>query len=72
MDVSPPAATPHGPPCPGCGRPRTDDDAHGVTWSSRHAPDGAVSFVCPDCARAELRDIEAGLTAPRPARSPAA
>jgi hypothetical protein len=73
----PTAATPHGPPCPGCGRFRTEDDARGVAWSSRHAPDGAVSFVCPDCTRAELQDIEVGIEAgfaapPRAARSPAA
>jgi hypothetical protein len=46
--------------CPGCGRARGTSDAAAVTWSSRHTPDG-VEFVCPDCTRADLRLIEAGL-----------
>jgi hypothetical protein len=70
------AIAPHGPPCPGCSRPRTEADARGIAWSSRHAPDG-VRFVCPDCTRTELDQIEAGLVTrtatPRAARrSPAA
>ena len=68
MDASPPPTTPHGPLCPGCGRLRSDDDARGIAWSSRHEL-GAVSFVCPACTRAELQAIEAGiedgLTTPR-------
>lgn len=48
----PPAAT-----CPGCGRPR---DAADLLWSSRHTADG-VEYLCPECTRADLRLIEAGL-----------
>jgi hypothetical protein len=56
----PPQPQPYGPPCPGCGRSRTADDARGVAWSSRHTVDG-TEFLCPDCTRAEVRQIEAGL-----------
>ena len=49
------------PPCPGCGSRRTADDAHGLEWSSEHSRDGSVTYVCPDCTRADLRQIEAGL-----------
>jgi hypothetical protein len=58
------------PPCPGCGRPRTADDAGGAFWSSRHTADG-TEFRCPDCTRAELADIEAGLP-PRGRSTPVA
>ena len=61
-------AEPSGPPCPGCGRTRTATDAVGVAWSSHRTADG-LEFVCPDCTRADLADIEAGLAArPEPAR----
>ena len=40
---------------------RTADDARGLAWSSEHAPDGAVTFVCPACTRADIAQIEAGL-----------
>jgi hypothetical protein len=66
--VPPPDAQPFGPPCPGCGRARTAADAAGVTWSSRHAADGAevvVEFVCPACTRAEIAQIETGLPTSR-------
>jgi hypothetical protein len=53
---------PYGPPCPGCGRPRTDADARGLAWSSEHGRDGSVRWVCPDCTRGQLPEIEAGLT----------
>jgi hypothetical protein len=62
--LPPPDAQPFGPPCPGCGRVRTADDAAGVTWSSRHTATGGevvVEFVCPACTRADLAQIEAGL-----------
>jgi hypothetical protein len=49
------------PPCPGCGRQRTPDDARGLAWSSEHAPDGTVSYVCPACTRGDIAQIEAGL-----------
>ena len=42
------------PPCPGCGRRRTADDARGLAWSSEHAPDGTVTYVCPACTRADI------------------
>jgi hypothetical protein len=48
------------PPCPGCGRHRTDDD-RGLAWSSEHAPDGTVTYVCPACTRSDIAQIEAGL-----------
>jgi cell wall assembly regulator SMI1 len=32
-----------------------------MAWSSEHAPDGAVTFVCPGCTRADISQIEAGL-----------
>jgi hypothetical protein len=64
---------PFGPPCPGCGRPRTEADVYNVAWSSQHTPDGTVSFVCPDCTRAEIAQIETGLaSSPARRRSPAA
>jgi len=50
------------PPCPGCGRRRTTDDTRGLAWSSEHAPDGTVTFVCPACTRADIFRIEAGLS----------
>ena len=59
------------PPCPGCGRRCTADDARGLAWSSEHAPDGTVTFVCPACTRADISRIEAGLADPQ-RRSPAA
>ncbi|MBL8927143.1 MAG: hypothetical protein JNM77_13025 [Pseudonocardia sp.] len=58
------------PPCPGCGRRRTAD-ARGLAWSSEHAPDGTVTFVCPACTRADIFRIEAGLPGRQP-RRPAA
>jgi hypothetical protein len=49
------------PPCPGCGRQRTADDAHSLEWSSEHAPDGTVTYICPACTRGDIAQIEAGL-----------
>jgi hypothetical protein len=48
-------------PCRGCGRHRSADGARAMAWSSEHAPDGAVTFVCPGCTRADISQIEAGL-----------
>jgi hypothetical protein len=45
--------------CPACARPRTPADAAGLAWSSQHAPDGRISWICPDCTRAQLWRIEA-------------
>jgi hypothetical protein len=50
-----------GAPCPGCGRRRSAADARGLAWSSEHAPDGTVTYVCPDCTRGDIAQIEAGL-----------
>ncbi len=56
-----PDARTYGPPCPGCARDRTADDAAGLAWSSRHTADG-VEFVCPACTRADIGLIEVGLS----------
>jgi hypothetical protein len=67
------ARAPFGPPCPGCARPRTEADARDLAWSSHRGPDGELRFVCPDCTRTELAQIEAGLPTFRTDhRSPAA
>ena len=49
------------PPCPGCGRQRTADDDHDLTWSTEHAPDGTVIYICPACTRGDIAQIETGL-----------
>ena len=68
MDAFPPAAEPqYGPPCPGCGRARTEADARSVAWSSQHTANG-VTFICPACTRAEIALVEAGLPSLRPGR----
>jgi hypothetical protein len=48
--------------CPHCARPRTAADARGLAWSSVHGPGGSVWFLCPDCTRNQLPDIEIGAT----------
>ncbi|HLU60579.1 MAG TPA: hypothetical protein VKZ81_34390 [Pseudonocardia sp.] len=54
--------------CPLCARHRTPGDA--LTWSSRHEPDGTITWICPTCTRAQLWRIEAllPLVPPEPAR----
>jgi hypothetical protein len=47
--------------CPLCARPRTADDVRGVAWSSQHEPDGSILWLCPDCTRHRLPEIEAHL-----------
>lgn len=47
--------------CRVCGRPRTVLDIRGLDWTSEHAPDGTVSWVCAPCTRANLFEIETGL-----------
>jgi hypothetical protein len=32
-----------------------------VAWSSEHAPDGTVTYICPACTRGDIAQIEAGL-----------
>ena len=48
--------------CPSCTRPRTAADARGLAWSSIHGPTGAVSWMCPECTRAQIPAIEALLS----------
>lgn len=58
--------------CPLCALARTDDDVLGLGWSSQHEFDGAVTWICPTCTRAQLWLIEAGLpiaTPSAPARA---
>ncbi|MGD9527666.1 hypothetical protein [Pseudonocardia sp.] len=47
--------------CPLCGLHRTIADLRALAWTSQHAPDGSVSWICPACTRAQLFAIEAGL-----------
>ncbi|HWM56700.1 MAG TPA: hypothetical protein VNO83_02605 [Pseudonocardia sp.] len=44
--------------CPHCTRPRPLAETADLFWSSRHAPDGAVARICPDCTRSRLVEIE--------------
>jgi hypothetical protein len=54
--------------CPLCARPRTAADERGLAWSSVHERDGSVCWLCPDCTRSRLAEIETfGVPArPRP------
>jgi hypothetical protein len=52
--------------CPLCALPRTPADAAGLVWSSRHEPDGTITYICPTCTRAQLWQIEALLTVATP------
>jgi hypothetical protein len=47
--------------CMICELRRTAADVRGVGWTSQHGPDGAASWICPTCTRAQLWQIEAGL-----------
>jgi hypothetical protein len=47
--------------CPLCGLHRTIADLRALTWTSQHAPDGSMSWICPACTRDQLFAIEAGL-----------
>ncbi len=47
--------------CPLCALDRGAIDATGLAWSSQHEPDGAVTWICPTCTRAQLWLVEAGL-----------
>jgi hypothetical protein len=44
--------------CPLCACPRAAADVRGLAWSSQHGPDGAVTWICPDCTRSRLMEIE--------------
>ena len=48
--------------CLVCGRERDDADATALAWVHEHepGPDGG-RWICPDCARLHVRDIEAKL-----------
>jgi hypothetical protein len=48
--------------CPLCALARTAEDVAGLAWSSQHETDGAVTWICPTCTRAQLWLIEAGMT----------
>ena len=54
--------------CPLCAHPRTAADVRGFAWSSVHERDGSVRWLCPDCTRSQLPEIETfGVPArPRP------
>ena len=47
--------------CPLCNRPRTAADIAGLEWSSEHAADGTVTWICGPCTRSELQLIETHL-----------
>lgn len=57
--------------CPLCSLTGSATDATGLAWSSQHEPDGAITWMCPTCTRAQLWLIEAGLTVATPS-APAA
>lgn len=47
--------------CKRCGRSRADaPPAEALAWSTQNDPSG-VSWLCPACARAHVRDIEGKL-----------
>ena len=50
----------HPPTCSRCGRPRPDDQRAALTWVTEHDRRG-VRWLCPDCARTHVRDIESKL-----------
>lgn len=53
--------------CPLCARRRTAAEARGLTWSSQHGPGGVVAWLCHDCTRDRLFEIEAQLPLDPPA-----
>ena len=44
--------------CRTCGRPREGDT---LTWAFDRDADGTVRWLCPECARRHVRDLEAKL-----------
>lgn len=51
--------------CSRCGKqgetPEGDDAGMPVGWSFGVEPDGRMTYICPDCARANIRAIEGKL-----------
>ena len=47
--------------CPLCARPRSAADARGLAWSGEHGPGGTASWICPECTRDRLMEIETQL-----------
>lgn len=52
--------------CPLCALPRTAADRSGLRWSSQHESDGAITWICPTCTRAQLWLIEAQMVVATP------
>jgi hypothetical protein len=52
--------------CPLCARRRAPSDVAGLEWSSQHETDGALTWICPTCTRAQLWRIEALLSVATP------
>ncbi|GAA5117417.1 hypothetical protein GCM10023320_19720 [Pseudonocardia adelaidensis] len=48
--------------CRHCGATRDQDAASAVTWVRERDPDGREHWLCPDCVRRHVRDIEAKLS----------
>jgi transposase len=53
-------AVSHPPTCNRCGRQRPDDPRTALTWVSERDRRGQT-WLCPECARAHVRDIESKL-----------
>jgi hypothetical protein len=47
--------------CERCGALRDPAAATALTWASERIAGGRVRWLCPDCARRHVRDIEAKL-----------
>ncbi|HET8641703.1 MAG TPA: hypothetical protein VFM37_07180 [Pseudonocardiaceae bacterium] len=50
----------HPPTCTRCGRQRPNEALTALTWVREHDRRG-VRWLCPDCARTHVRDIESKL-----------
>lgn len=51
------------PTCALCAAERREAEPAALAWVSEREPDGGVRWICPECARRHLRDIEAKLSA---------
>jgi rubredoxin len=47
--------------CRLCGVARDEAAPSALAWARERDPDGRESWLCPDCARRHVRDIEAKL-----------